>query len=331
MNRILEIIFRRLVRFLILIILLPLVAVLVAYLMPRSYQTVTTIWALRPYQMIGATGAALDSQTNTPLTPAQTQVNTLIELLNTRDFAVTVTKGIPLASSLHLSTSVTSNPQLLDTALFQEISRHVVVTANGYDLFSISYTNHDPEVAQQVVEAVIQNYGLYIQKLSKTEGQNLLNTYQKQLVEEKQNLDAAITAESTYIASHPSLSKDALSADPGYAFLQSQTQQEESVYTDMLKNISTVQQEIASQSNGPASLFAVLDAPTPGQPVPRSTSIIIAGVMGLGLAIFASLLYVLFLARRDHLAYTALDVEKIIAIPVVMQLPSLTSTSVEML
>lgn len=281
--------------------------------------------------MIGATGAALDSQTNTPLTPAQTQVNTLDELLNTRDFSIAVSKGIPLAASLHLSSSVTANPQLLNTALFQEISRHVLVTVNGYDLFSISYTNRDPEVAQKVVEAVIQNYELYIQKLTTTEGQNLLNTYQKQLVEEKQNLDAALSAESAYIASHPSLSKDALSTDPGYAFLQSQAQQEESVYTDMLKNISTVQQEIASQSSGSGNLFEILDAPTISQPVPRTTSIIIAGAMGLVLAIFASLLYILLLARRDHVTYTVSDVVKVIDLPVVMQLPHLASATIEVL
>jgi uncharacterized protein involved in exopolysaccharide biosynthesis len=327
-NRIFEIIFRRLIRLLVLIILLPAVGVLIAFFLPRSYQSTATLWALRTYQVIGATGNAVDPQSNTPLTPAQSQVNTLTELLGTLDFSVTVAKESSLTTTLHLSSSTLANPQLLDNAYFQEISRHVRVTALGYDTFSISYTNENPEEAQRVVEAVIHNYALQTEQLIVLQGKNLLQSYQSQLEQAKQNLDSALAAEASYVSQHPGVAGAGVSTDPKYVLLQTQVQQASDTYSAILKNISTVNQQIEGDDSG--NLFQILDAPTVGLPVSRLTSFLIAGGGGSGLAILAAIVYILILVRRDQAVYSALDLQQALALPVVMELPHLAPATKEL-
>ena len=327
-NHILEIIFRRLIRLLVLIVLLPVLGVIIAFFQPKSYQSTATLWALRTYQVIGATGPAIDPQSNTPLTPAQSQVNTLTELLGTLGFSVTVAKESSLASTLHLSSSTLADPLMLDDAYLQEISRHVRVTALGYDTFSISYTNEDPKEAQRLVELVIQNYSLQTQQLIALQGKNLLEGYQGQLDQAKQNLDAALAAEAGYVLKHPNVPKETISTDPQYVLLQTQVQQASDAYSAISKNIATVNQQIEGASSG--NLFQVLDAPIVGLPISRLTSFLIAGSGGLGLAILACVLYILILVRRDQAVYSALDLQQVVGLPVIVQLPHLTTTTKEL-
>src|SRR2546421_7366584 len=150
-------------------------------MVPRTYQSTASLWALHRYQVIGVTGPESDLLS----TPAQTQATALSELLQSRVFALSVAHATSLSSTL--DASVQKDPQLRDDALFNEISQHVQVGAQGYNLFTITYVNHNPEVAQQVVQAVIQNFGLQSQGFSVVEGQLLLESYQTELVKAKQD------------------------------------------------------------------------------------------------------------------------------------------------
>lgn len=321
MNRVLEVIFRQFIKLLLLLVLLPAIGVAIAYFLPRSYQSSATLWALSSYQIIGMTGTQIDPQSNTPVSPAQSQVDALTELLNTSSFSLAVAKQSSLTPTLNLSASTLANPQLLDKAIFDEISHHVKVTTSGYETFSISYISRDPKVAQRVVEAVIQNYTLQTQHLSMIQAQNMLQSYQRQLAQAKQNLDAAISAQADYVASHPNLSGAALSTDPQYVFLQTQVQSAGDTYDAILKNIASLNQEIANNSSN--NLFQVLDEPMPGLPVSRLITFLIAGAIGLALALTTSTLYILILLRRDQSVYSVADLQNIISRPVVMQVPHL--------
>src|SRR5258708_15324201 len=104
MRRTLEAIFRRLWLLLLLIVLLPSVSIAVVYFLPRTYQTTASLWALRRYDIIGATGP----ETNVYATPADTQATALTEFLQTRTTALTIAKTTNLASTLNLSASVLS-------------------------------------------------------------------------------------------------------------------------------------------------------------------------------------------------------------------------------
>ena len=147
MNRTLEAIFRHPVQLLALLILPLALSLAIAYLLPRSYGSAASLWALRRYEIIGATGP----ESNLLATPSETQVAVLSELLQSRVFALAVAKSTDLQSTLGLSKNVLSNPQLLDDALLLEVSQHVQVTSGGYNLYEITYSNRDPRVAQQIV------------------------------------------------------------------------------------------------------------------------------------------------------------------------------------
>src|SRR5207248_8120562 len=136
----------------------------------------------RRYEIIGATG----TESNLLATPSETQVSALSELLQSRVFALTVAKSTDLQSTLELSKNVQSDPQLLDDALLLEVSQHVQVTSQGYNSYEITYSNRDPRVAQQIVAAVIKEFQLQGQGFSVVEGQHLLEGYQTQLSQAKQ-------------------------------------------------------------------------------------------------------------------------------------------------
>ena len=99
-------------------------------------------------------------------TPADTQATALTEFLQTRTTALAIAKAANVASTLNLSDSVRSNPALLDDALYDEISRHMTVTVQGYNLYDISYANPNPVIAQKVVDTAIQTYRVQSQDLS---------------------------------------------------------------------------------------------------------------------------------------------------------------------
>lgn len=299
---------------------------MIALVLPRSYQSTATLWALQRYEIIGATGPDIDSTS----TPAQTQATALSELLQTRSFALSVAQGTGLAATLHLDPSA-ENTQVRDDALFKEISTRVQVTAGGYNLLVIAYTNQDSRVAQQVVAAVIQNYAAQSQNFSASEAHNLLNSFRTQLANAKYNENAAAAAEAHYLSAHPdlaNLTQSQLLTDPQYAALDAQRIQAQTTVQDIQTTIDTIDQEIAAQGSDINSLFKVQDAPlVPKQPIPRTGLLLIAVGTGLGIALLACILYIIILVRRDHAIYSVSELETLTPLPILMQLPRLKSTT----
>jgi len=335
MRRALEAFFRRPLLLLILIMLLPAMSVaLVYFVVPRTYQSTAKLWALNRFAILGTTSGGSDQ----PTTAAQTQTAALSELLQTRSFALTVAHETAVAGTLNLDPSVRSDPQMLDDALFGEISRNVVVDTQGDSLYEISYTNRDPQVAQQIVAAVVKNYGLQGTGLSVLIAKRLLESYQKQLAIAQQNANAAVAAESTYLLAHPGLTRNPnltpsqLLTDPNYALLDQQRVQAQSILQNLENNIATLNQAIGTQSVSTASLFEVIDAPkVASRPVSRLRLFLIAGGIGLVVAMLGCACYIVISARRDHGVYSVRDLQKVTALPVVIQLPHLASAPMPLL
>jgi len=313
-------------RLLALFVLLPLISIAIVYfVVPHMYQTTATLWALRRYEIISAT--SINTNSNVLTTPAQTQATALSELLQTRTFVLAVARGTDLASTLN--PGVRANAQLRDIALFQELSVHVQVQTQGDNLFVITYANHNPQVAQQVVAAVIHNYGLEIQYISAVGSQTLLSGYQTQLAKAEKDVQTAVAAQSQYIQAHPNLTGNDLITDPRYTLLQAQTQQAQLTVQNAQNLIATIEQEISAQGTSPASLFKVLDTPVvASQPESRSRDYLVGGGIGLCGAIVACALYIVILVRRDHAIYAAPDLQRVMAYPVIMQVPRLASKTV---
>lgn len=323
MLRILEVIFRKLLLFVALLLLLPLLGLVIGFLLPRSYQVTSNLWALRRYAVIGASGP----EANLQATPADTQTTALTEFLHTRLFALTVAKSTNLASVMDLSSSVRNDPSQLDDALFTEVSTHVLVQSQGYNLFTVTYTNKNPQMAQKIVKAVIQGFDTQSQSFSTIEGQQLLQSYQTQLQQAQNDLDNAVQAETDYIRTHPGAVKSDLQADPQYAQLHAQTLQDQASVQNINTSITSLQQQIDLQGQDTNNFFKVIDDPqVPTQPVSRSKTVMTAAGVGLGIALVTILVYTIILVRRDRAVYSSRDLEALIPNQSVMELPRLTST-----
>lgn len=322
----LEAIFRRPMRLLLLILLLPALSGAVVYFLPRSYQATSSLWALRRYVVIGATGPETDLQS----TPAQTQATALTELLQSKTFALAVANETELASTM--GASLRADPQALDDALYQEISTKLLITPSGYNLFVITYTNQNPKVAQEVIQATIHNYDLQSQAFTAVEAQQLLDSYQTQLAQAKQQQSAAAQAEAQYIRQNPQLTEQELQTDPQYQLLHSETQQAQANVENIQSEIDTLNQEIAQQGTGSENLFKVLDSPANGvRAVSRTKTYLTGGGIGLGIALLACVLYIVISVRRNRVIYTPFDLEKIAPFPVVMELPQLSPATKSLL
>ncbi len=313
----LEAIFRHPLRLLLLVLLLPGLSVAVAFFLPRSYQATASLWALRRYVVIGATGPESDLQS----TPAQTQANALTELLQSRAFDLAVASQGDLVSTL--SPSDQADPQLRDDALVHDLSTNAIVTATGSNLFVITYTNKSAVVAQKVVQAIVENFDKQTQALTLQEAQLLLDAYNSQLDQAKKDEAAAAAAEAKYIRDN-NLTPQELATDPEYGVLHAQTQQAQTTVLNLETQIDTLNQEVATQGNGTQGFFNVLDSPIlPTHPVSRVKVLLIAGVLGLVLALLSCLFYVLILVRRDHSVYRQHELEQVASYPILMEMPLL--------
>jgi len=330
-HHVFEVIFRQAWKLLVLIVLLPLVAVGTAYfVVPRTYTSNASLWALRPYDIIGDTTPAA----NPPPTPADTQVAALSALLQTSNFDLSVANEAGLASTLDASQNAT--PQLRDTALINDIVKNVHVVSQGYNLFTITYANGNPQVSQQVVAAIVQDFGSHSVVFSQSQGQTLMANYKQQLADAEQSADTATAEEQQYLATHPAVTKNiwvvgpqyAQLFDPEYGLLHTRTEQAITRMQSIETQITTLQLQIAAQGNTADTLFKVLDAPVVAkQSEGRTRQYLMAGGMALGLALLACVLYIIMLVRSDRAVYTMLDLKGVTAYPVLMQLPHLTEKS----
>ena len=318
----LEAIFKYKIQLIIFIVLLPVVGLAIAYFLPRPYQATAALWALHRSEVIGSTGPESDLTAS----PADTQVAALMELLHTQAFTLAVAQSTGLAGTLDLSPSVLANPQKLDTAISSELSQHVQVVSQGYNLYTISYQNRDPQVAQKIVVAIVKNYGMDSVNLSTTEGQSLLQTYQSQLTTAQQNVSSATAAEEKYLSNNPQLAHSNTPInDPKYAELQAQAIQAQKTLETLQEQISTVSQEIQAQGTGDEGLYKVVDMPpVPNSPISRTRPLLVGGGVGIVLALLVCIIYITLLVRRDRTIRSASDLQKIASLPIMMQVPNLS-------
>jgi uncharacterized protein involved in exopolysaccharide biosynthesis len=319
MRAVLEIVFSRPLRLLLLLILPPLIGVGVAFQLPRSYQATAYLLAEQQYEFIGGTG----TQSDPNVTPAQSQVSALIELLQTPQFDLQVADQASLASTL--SPAIRSDPQSRDDALINDVSHGTTAAAVGASIYTISYTNKVPYVAQQVVKAVIATFGQQIVQFSTTRGQKQLAEYQDQTTQAQQAVDEATSALQKYVATHPGSN---LNTDAAYQALYVQFQQAQGNLAAINDKIATLQQQLGALGNSPDSLFTVVNQPAlPDRALSRVKTLLLGGVAGLAVGLIACVLYVVLLARRNRTAYAPEDLRTITQVPVVLEISHLSSST----
>jgi uncharacterized protein involved in exopolysaccharide biosynthesis len=316
-TKVIEILFRRKRGLLALLVLPIVVGAAVAVKLPRQYQASAGLWALRRYEIIGATGPESDLTS----TPAVTQASTLGELLQSRSFALAVAYDTDLPKQLAAANPTT---QGLQDALYAEISQHVLATPLGYNRFDITYTNTDPVVALQVVKAVVSQYGKQGSAQSTAEGEQLLNSYERQLKEEQQQAQRATQAATQYVQAN-SLTPAQAEVDPQYQLLVAHVNEANAVVDTIQNDINTVQQQLATLSTGSFGLYIILDIPViPKRPVPLTKTLLLAGGIGVAAGLIAAIGYFLILVRLDQTVYSIAEVPADMAHSVLIQIPRIT-------
>ena len=249
-----------------------------------------------------------------------TQATALGELLQTRSFDLAIAKDTDLPK--HIGAPA-SDSQAMEDALYADISAHVSATANGTNLFTISYPNKDPKIAQQVVQAVIKHFGVESAKYATGEGEQLLLVYQGQLKAAQQQVDATTQAAAQYMARH-NLTATSAQADSQYQLLLQQAQQARDALANVQNNIDTINQQLIQLSSGSEGMYQIIDQPTvPTKPESRSKSLFMGLGVGLAIGLLLCLIYFFVTVRLDQSIYSADDISDIADYPVLIQIPRL--------
>lgn len=314
MSRTLEAIFRRSIRLVLILLLFPIVGLAVGYILPRSYESSATLWAIRRYQIIGSTGA----ESNLLASPADTQATALNELLKSHSFVLAVAK----AANQSADTQSSSSAQ--DEALANRIPSNVRVVSQGYNTYTVTYTDTDPQLAQRVTNSLLNTFGTQSQVFSVAEANRLIDTYEAQLPQAKDDADRTAKASEQYIIDHPDRSRGDLTNDPQYQLLDSQAQQARTRLQYLEDQIANLKQEIATQGTGNEGLFKIIDKPTlPTRPSSLVKQLLFGGGAGLIVALLACAIYLVILIRRDRAIYSASDLLKITDLPITLEIPQL--------
>lgn len=317
MQRVLEIVFSRWIQLIALLVVPLIIALGIVLTQPRQYEASATIWALRRYEVVGATGAESDLNASA----AETQATAITEILQTKTFALAIARQANLASTY--SASARSNQDQLDSAMFDDLSTHVTATPVGAYIVSITYDNKRPDIAKAVVKAVIDEYGTSAAAFATSESKQLLLIYQEQLQQAQDASKKATAAAATYLRENPGADTN---KDPQYEALATAATNAVGNVTQIQGQIDTINNTIQTIGVGSNTLFKVVDQPAAGvNPISRSKTLIEGVAIGAVVGLFACIIFIVIMMRRDRSIYSVADLQKITEAPVLLQIPHMPS------
>lgn len=315
MRRVLETIFRHPIQIVLLILAPTLIGTTIALAQPRVYEASATLWANQRYAIIGATGPEADLSA----TPASTQATAIMELLQTRSFALAVASQTDLRSTMDAATR--SNADTLNDALFSEISKNVKVTPIGGYLYQITYDNQHPKIAQQVVASVVQTFGTVAMNFSTAEAEQLLASYTDQLTRAQAVATTSGQKAADYLNQHPNATT---AKDPLYTQLYNQAQADQVAVLTIRGKIAQVNQQISTIGSNSNQLYRVIDAPSVNdRPVSRVKTVGLGAGIGVAVALLGCTIYLVMLLRQDRTVYGPAELRRSTLLPVLLELPYL--------
>jgi uncharacterized protein involved in exopolysaccharide biosynthesis len=194
MARYVEMLLRYWVRFVILLIIAPMVLGASSALYFRSYTGTASLWVQIPSYLGSTVTPAL---WNIYLTPAQNQADTLNELLSTDAFVTQI------GDRLMETRAITDDTEL--SAVLRSLSTHFQVTADGAHLVRLTFSNERQATCTAVLKVTIQ---LFQERLTaaQVEQADLSTTFLSgQLKAAQAKVNASQAALQKYLAEHPGL------------------------------------------------------------------------------------------------------------------------------
>jgi uncharacterized protein involved in exopolysaccharide biosynthesis len=324
-------------------LLIPFLVAIGAYLTTRHYEVSAALWAHVP-SIMGTEG----STSYRP--PAATEAQTFEERLSTESFrsSVITAAGLdekvesgewPPSSDLGRLLSKTSLTEPIarllglvppgsaadrrDRAL-EKVESGITVEARGDNLVRIVHTGDDPEVGVALVEAAIDVYQEEQARSSAAQAQGILQFYEEQVAERRDDLEVAEAVLLTFQAGYPATDDEPLPPAEAQqlAHLQTDYDIRMSQYELALERLGEAQLRADTDVTGSQSSFSVVDPPTlpdgPTLDVSRAVTLVFMGIVfGVGVG------GVLVLVRTwsDQTLRRAEDIEQRLRVPVLASLP----------
>lgn len=288
-------------------------------LQPAAYQSTANIW-------VTGNGAGTQSA-------AQTQSDTINQLLKSPSFAQKVANAGPLGSYLdaHPDTAGFSVRALLGLsrpakpsadAVRLYLASHVTFTQAGPSELTVTVTMPTPDVAKGTADALLNQLTAEEIAARTAPTQTQLALYQSQLQDQSAVLATDLAAVRAYLAAHPNLSSEkAAATDPQLAILQGRATVDQQSYLQLLGKIQQAQSdlELANQTLTP---FRIVDAPQK----PTSQSLfgkqdLIAIAVGLLVGVAAVGAMGALLVRLDTTIHEVSEVHAMVGLRVIGSAP----------
>lgn len=322
MRRILEICFAHK-----LLLLAPFAAALIGtagYVMvqPAAYPSSANIW-------VNGSGAGTQS-------PAQTQSDTINQLLKSASFAQTVAAAGPLGKYLDAHPDAvqdfsvqellgrTQPPTPSADAIRLYLASHVTVTQLGPSELTVTVTMPTPDVAKGTADALLSQLSAAEIAVRTTPTQTQLALYQAQLQDQSAILATDLAAVRAYRAAHPNLQSDpkAAATDSQLAILQDRATVDEQVYLQLLSKIQQAQSDLALANQPKLAPFRIVDAPqTPLSQSRFGKQILIAIAAGLIVGLGAVGAMGALLVRLDTTIHAVSEVQAMLGLRVIGSAP----------
>lgn len=312
MLRYIETFFRNKWRILIPAIILLVVAEVASYtLIARDYESHATVWVDRPAYITGTTGG---TYTNPYETPAQSQANSIQQLLSTDSFVSDIVKRAGWENR--------PTTQQERDALYGFLRKNITVFASGANLVSFSFKSKSPDECQLILKSLLDSYADFSNATFNEQSTTAIKFYEDQLKQMKEKVDASTNALKDYIAKHPEVNDPdrGTAPNPELRQLMSQNDFDRTQYDDVSKRLDQVRADSAGRASTANSTFRVMDAPSQPTPVSSSKQRMTQVGLGVGLMAAYAFLVIVILTWSDKTMRSSKDVERIFHLPVLATL-----------
>lgn len=352
MRRYVATLFRLKELFLIPIITVPAIALIITFYTGREYMVESRIWVDPSGYLQETTGGS-----GANVTPSGSETRTLSERLSTESFRAEVIRRAGLADAIdqglwpvpsELGTQVAGIPVVRGIAramgvvipvnrdeaidLAQKVvETQISVSSDGVNLLSVSYTGSEPFLGKRLIEETIVYYNETASGRQQEDSQIGTEFYGRQVEIQLEKLVAAEEAERAFLIANPEpLTGQVRSASERAEIdrLSRAIAIERTLYEDALQRLEQVriQGEAAISSRNVS--FAVVDLPEiPNQPSLATSALILNLIVGLTLGGMITGAGVIAITWTDRTVRTREDVEDMVSIPLVEQVPLVSGFS----
>ena len=279
-------------------LLIPLIVGTVSVLTtPPYYEGWTAVWLSQP------TYLAATDQDNRFLSPAQNQANRMGELLKTQSFLSDVarrTSLAPLAGSA-------AGQERLQAQVVSQLS----MQPSGTNLLAIRYRASTPQLAVQVLQALLDAYTEKTNSDRTSQGTLAISFYESRVQatedQAKQSADALRRyQQASRLSIDPSVSGDltgagAANADPQLKQLQSQADFDQKQLDDARASLDKARFQVDAADQGQDLSFQVIDPPRiPSGATRDIKKLIIAPVAALLVGLIGSTVLLVVILASDR-------------------------------